>query len=195
MKNWKPKKKLHDRASGAPNHSFPTIKIKKIGPLPPASSAPFGTYEARRRDCFGVRFYLNTNEFIYTRRVKNVQNYHLLHMILQRHHFVEAHTSLHDGTTSVTVSSTSSDSDINVVSMYYWPTPASLSTVGNLDLFFSSPSSFLLLCFSFFLDEGAGVFRREKCYVTDAKVMTFAASKCVHNLPQTSILFSKTGLY
>jgi hypothetical protein len=37
----------------------------------------------------------------------------------------------------------------------------------------------------------AGVFRLKKCQVTDAKVMTFATLKCVHNLTQTSIVLGK----
>ena len=45
--------------------------------------------------------------------------------------------------------------------------------------------------FGFFLRERAGLLRLQKCEVTDAKVMTFTASKYVYNLPQTSIVLGK----
>ncbi len=45
--------------------------------------------------------------------------------------------------------------------------------------------------YTFSILRRTGVFRLQKCSVTDTKVMTFTISKCVHNLPQTSILLGK----
>jgi len=75
------------------------------------------------------------------------------------------------------------------------PGPALLPTSPTRDLE-ADPSSFLLeakkirkgfFSFFFFLLEGGHC----QCRVTDAKVMTFTAAKCGHNLPQTSRLLGK----
>ena len=79
-------------------------------------------------------------------------------------------------TTTSTSNATTSDSDINDVCMYYCD--ALLRRFRKIKIFF-------------FFPQRAGLFRLQKCLVTDAKVMTFTVSKCVHNLPQTSILLVK----
>jgi hypothetical protein len=113
--------------------------LKKIGPATPLNTPSpsnkskknclshqrrLHLLEHRRRDCFGVRFYLNTIECTYTCRVKNVQHHHLLHVILQRHHFVEVHMLL----------------SIRINSSY---SLIPLTTVRNLCPLFDYPSCFL----------------------------------------------------
>ena len=102
------------------NHSFSTTKLKKSGPW---HQRRLHLLEHTKRDYFGVRFYFNTNECIYTHRVKNVQNYHHLNVKCNDEWFWHQRC-LH---------------------VLLRRTPASLTTVRNLYPLFHDPSSSILL--------------------------------------------------